>query len=382
MRGVFVRAGGHLKDDRMSNSHAQALVQLAAEIAERERVAAELNRTNDRLAEAVERLAERTLDMELFNEFSEALMRADSMEDACAEAVRVGMELFASAAGKILLLPFGETGLVDTGNWARGASLLPAISLEQLTSTERAVTEIHTLGADRKLRKLEECEGSATLVIPLFVRNELHGAVLMRPAAVALPRKSALTTYCKHLAMALSNIRLRERLRDQSLRDPLTRLYNRRYFEEAFNRELKRSERHHAPLSVVMVDLDHFKRINDSFGHDVGDEVLRAMGRMLPSQLRSEDTVCRLGGEEFVAILPSTSAEQAMAVAEKLRAATRELRFREIVGLQQGISCSLGVATYPQHGEDCDALLQAADAALYVAKNGGRNRAELAGRPH
>jgi diguanylate cyclase (GGDEF)-like protein len=349
---------------------------LQREIEQRKMVEAELVAANLRLTEALESLAERSLDMELFNQFGEQLLRCETLEDACAEAVKTGMELFASAAGRLLLLPLGGGSWVETGRWGPLATF-SAVDFEQLMRLDRPSVDCHVF-EDGQLRLATVQDAHAAILIPLFVRSELHGAFQMQDAAMAFGRRAALTNFCQHLAMALANIRLRERLRDQSLRDPLTRLFNRRYFEEAFLRELKRSERHHTPMSVVMLDIDFFKRINDTYGHDVGDEVLRGLGSMAGLQMRTEDTLCRLGGEEFVALLPATGPDQAVAAAEKLRQAVRQLKFRQLSGLSGGISCSFGVATYPLHGQSRDALLHAADMALYRAKHSGRDRVELA----
>jgi diguanylate cyclase (GGDEF)-like protein len=351
---------------------------LRQEVQLRRHAEAELVAANLRLTEALETLAERTLDMELFNHFSEQLLRCESLEDACAEAVRTGMELFASASGRILLLPLGGSGLTEAGAWTPRGATFPAVLLDAVLAINPPATNLFVVdGALGVLRAVMPTDVDACLVIPLFVRSELHGVFQIAPGQVGLSRRAAVATYSKHLAMALSNIRLRERLRDQSLRDPLTRLFNRRYFEEAFSRELKRSERHQIPLSVVMLDIDFFKRINDTYGHDVGDDVLRGLASVIAGLVRTEDTVCRLGGEEFVVLLPSTSTEQGLQAAEKLRAAVRGIKFRELAGLNR-ISCSFGVATFPEHGMTGEALLHAADMALYRAKHGGRDRVEAA----
>lgn len=356
----------------------QTQLNLEHEIDQRRRAEEDLRAANLRLTVALETLAERTLDMELFNTFGEQLLRCESLEDACSEAVRTGMELFASASGKVLLLPLGGGALTDAGSWLRQGQPFPDVTVEALMQIDNPITDLHVLVPPAPPRLATRADEALPIVVPLFVRSELHGAFLLSPGAVALPRRAALATFCKHLAMALSNIRLRERLRDQSLRDPLTRLFNRRYFEEAFARELKRSERHRSQLSLLMLDIDFFKRINDTYGHDVGDEVLRGLGALLATQMRTEDTICRLGGEEFVALLPSTTLEQGAAAAEKLRQAVRGLKFRELAGMSGGVSCSFGVATFPEHGRSRDALMHAADQALYRAKHSGRDRVEPA----
>lgn len=178
----------------------------------------------------------------------------------------------------------------------------------------------------------------------------------------------------EQVALALANVKLREMLRNQSIRDPLTQLYNRRHLDEVFQRELHRVKRHEQALSVLMYDIDNFKEFNDTHGHDGGDAALRYLGETLRDFFRPEDETFRIGGEEFVTLLPGTGLEDAMKRAEALR--------EEIAGLQimQGnttlpaITISMGVASYPDHGQNEDQLLKTADQALYRAKDAGRNR--------
>ncbi len=175
--------------------------------------------------------------------------------------------------------------------------------------------------------------------------------------------------------------RAMQELREQSITDPLTGLYNRRYLMDLLPRELKRAQRGGSMLAVIMVDLDHFKQVNDRFGHEAGDKVLRAVGGLLKERIRGSDTPCRCGGEEFVLILPEAATEGALQRAEDIRAAVKRL---EVHGLDQPVgpvTASLGVALFPAHGDEADALLRAADEALYLAKGAGRDRVVLSGRP-
>jgi diguanylate cyclase (GGDEF)-like protein len=185
-------------------------------------------------------------------------------------------------------------------------------------------------------------------------------------------------TLAEQAALALANLKLREALRTQSIRDPLTNLFNRRYMEESLDRELSRAVRKHTPVSLMLIDVDHFKRFNDTFGHEAGDTVLRSLGHLLQSQLRTEDIVCRFGGEEFVVILPDAPLDAARQRGEQLRAAAKELA-TELRGQTLGpITLSIGVATFPANGGTGSALVEAADAALYRAKKEGRDCVVLA----
>ncbi len=181
-------------------------------------------------------------------------------------------------------------------------------------------------------------------------------------------------TFAEQTALALANLKMREILRVQSVRDPLTGLYNRRYMEESLDRELRRAKRKNVVLGLMMLDVDHFKHFNDTFGHEAGDSVLRSLGTLLRTQFRGEDIVCRYGGEEFVVILPEASLELTQQRAEQLREAVKKdlVQFR---GQSLGaVSLSIGVSSFPPNGITGEALVGAADAALYRAKEEGRDR--------
>lgn len=171
---------------------------------------------------------------------------------------------------------------------------------------------------------------------------------------------------------------LQEKLSEEALRDSLTGLYNRRYLEETLARELLRAGREERPLSLVMMDIDHFKRLNDTYGHQAGDLVLKELGAMLREHIRGEDIACRFGGEEFVAILPGASLETAVERAEAWRRAFQAMRL-PFEGQCLQSTLSLGIASFPKQGATGDELLFQADSALYMAKRAGRNRVKVCG---
>ena len=172
------------------------------------------------------------------------------------------------------------------------------------------------------------------------------------------------------MSLALANIALREKLRTQSLRDPLTGLYNRRYMEDALERYVNLAERSGAPTSVLMVDLDNFKRLNDEYGHAKGDAVLRDVAAQMIGTLRPSDVVCRYGGEEIVAILPDCSLENAILKGQAL--CSRIYGLSELHGAP--VAASIGVASIPETSTTIADLLKMADSALYSAKAAGKNR--------
>ncbi|MCK7593547.1 diguanylate cyclase [Pseudomarimonas salicorniae] len=225
----------------------------------------------------------------------------------------------------------------------------------------------------------DEC-CATSLCVPLLAQGELQGLLWLGHEGMETgePIRDLAESAGRDLALTLGNLRLRESLRRQSIRDPLTGLFNRRYLDESLGRELARCRRRQQPLTVLMCDLDHFKRLNDGFGHEAGDAVLRAFGELLGKAGRGEDIPCRYGGEEFLLILPDADATTALGRAERIRGAVAALRVEHLGRPVGALSVSIGVACAPQHGEDEASLLRAADAALYAAKHGGRNRVVLA----
>ncbi|MBW4497136.1 MAG: diguanylate cyclase [Oscillatoria princeps RMCB-10] len=163
-------------------------------------------------------------------------------------------------------------------------------------------------------------------------------------------------------------------LHSQNIRDPLTGLFNRRYMDQFLRRELRHAQRLCQPLGLILLDIDHFKRFNDTFGHLAGDAVLREMGRLLQAHQSSSDIACRYGGEELVLIVPATSLKETAARAEQVRQAVKLLNLEHYRQPLGGITISLGVACFPDHGQSSAALIRAADAALYRAKALGRDR--------
>lgn len=179
------------------------------------------------------------------------------------------------------------------------------------------------------------------------------------------------------IKLSLSNLKLRDELREQAMNDSLTGLFNRRYLEEALTKELYSAKRRNGSLCISMLDLDQFKRFNDTFGHDAGDLVLREVGRLLRENLRKSDIACRYGGEEFVLILPGSALSDTRQRVEQIGSIVRELQLRHGDKVLGKITLSAGVAESGEHGQTAGHLLRAADEALYTAKQAGRDRVEV-----
>jgi diguanylate cyclase (GGDEF)-like protein len=212
------------------------------------------------------------------------------------------------------------------------------------------------------------------LCLPLNSQGQVLGVLsLCAPAVIAPDTRRLAVTAADQLALALANLQLQASLRTQSIRDPLTNLFNRRYLEASLPRELLRAERRKGGLSVLMFDLDHFKRYNDTPGHDAGDALLGAFGALLAQSSRGEDMPCRFGGEEFTLVLTDSDHAHARERADAIRKATAELVVHYRAGTLPPATVSIGVASYPEHGATPEALLRMADQALYRAKQLGRN---------
>ena len=241
---------------------------------------------------------------------------------------------------------------------------LPLLGL--LARSSRAVINLAILGTVLNVAGAAMSMPGLTLYAVL-VNHLMSGILVCIVAYIALA----------HLAV---ENRLRDSLRDAAFRDPLTQLYNRRYVFKALRDELKRSERYADPFSVILADADHFKRINDQFGHPAGDAALRAIAKACGRSVRDIDTVGRFGGEEFIVLLPHTGVEDAAVVAERIRHAMLE---SEVCWQEQklDVRLSLGVAEAGVHGEDIDELIAATDQALYAAKQQGRNQTVIADVP-
>ena len=233
----------------------------------------------------------------------------------------------------------------------------------------------------------------AILCVPLVAQGETLGLLHLRlsetvshAALGALAKKEPYPegqiqlaqAVAGSLAVAIANIRMQQKLREQSIRDPLTGLFNRRHLQETLERAVWRAQSEHEPLAVLMIDIDHFKAFNDTHGHEAGDAMLHELGRFLTSEIREKDIACRYGGEEFALILPGATLQAGRERAEHLRRGARELtvsHHRQTLG---PLSLSVGLAHMPSHASTAPELMRAADAAMYRAKAKGRDQVRLA----
>jgi diguanylate cyclase (GGDEF)-like protein len=217
------------------------------------------------------------------------------------------------------------------------------------------------------------------LCMPLTAHGETLGIFTIEclsadSAAQVELRETSLSSLGEMAAMAIAGLRLRQKLESQSIRDGMTGLFNRGFMEIALEREMNRAARQAKQIAVMMLDIDHFKEFNDTFGHEAGDLVLREVAEAMRQGVRGEDIICRFGGEEFVIILPEITTPLAMDRAELLRGMVAELALRYRGQPLRQVTISIGVAMFPDNSDDPEELLRVADHAMYAAKHKGRNR--------
>lgn len=320
-------------------------------------------------------LEQRNRELTQLTRMSELLQACVTLKEA-AEVIALEMKvLFPNFAGSLFWCQPDHQALELAASWGSLQGSTSLFSAQECWALR--LGKPHLVNCGDSTLQCQHIEGSLTqyACIPLIAQGEALGLLFFCTDSTDLldaNRQILAVNTAEHLSLALANIRLRETLQHQSIRDPLTGLYNRRYMEDALEREIHRAERNQTFLSVIMLDVDYFKRINDSLGHAVGDQVLRYLGQFLLKQVRTSDIVCRYGGEEIVLILPDTP----LIVAEK-----RAEQIRETIKTfpSPSFTISAGVAVFPRDGVTGEALLQAADAALYRAKLAGRDRVMVAG---
>ncbi len=342
------------------------------------------------LRQTVEIAENQTREIGLRNEMGELLQSCLSMEEAMTVAARFVQLLFPSAVGTLYLVGNSHVTLEEIASWNRPeGAVFPAIfNFDECWGLRRAKPYLVTDTADSILcpHLTNCCSGAASLCVPMAAQGEIFGLLHLGFPGFSDTVLAPGETPERHLhvdlaestvaqiALAFSNLRLRDALRQQSIRDALTGLYNRRFLEEALPHELARVIRTGHPLAVFMLDVDFFKKFNDQYGHEAGDAVLRALGRTIKDNCRKGDIACRFGGEEFTVILADTDLALAREWGERLMQKVCAMEVKSGGTVLSHIAISMGLALYPEHGEDMETLIQAADRALYDAKHAGRNR--------
>lgn len=361
---------------------ANANTRLQQEMWEKDAARRSLDEQNETMMRA---LKERSQRATLLAKMGELLQSCQSREEVFAAALGFAPRIFPSRRGAVALFNSSRNLVEIAGQWRE--CQLPVMSFEPDGCWALRTGHPHLVVKGDTTARCAHAGGvvNTYLCVPILAQGEALGILHIQATdenpSLGEAELSFKTTFAAQVGLSVANIRLREALRAQSTKDPLTGLYNRRYLQEMLDREIRRAIRSEQHLGVLMLDLDHFKKFNDTYGHEAGDAVLRETASFLARSIRVEDFVCRYGGEEFVVVLPTADLRAAEARAERIRS-----KLRDLVVMHDGrslgvITVSVGVAALPDHGMSEKELLQAADAALYRAKRGGRDRVVVADSP-
>jgi diguanylate cyclase (GGDEF)-like protein/PAS domain S-box-containing protein len=377
------------------NGHVRGAYTIYKDISEQIKASEVERKHGEVLSQLVTELQLRTDQMSLLNEMGDLLECCGTIKEACAVVSQSVRKLLPEAVSGTLYLFRSSRNLVEAaaqwGDTGASEGLFPP---DTCWGLRRGQPHWSEPAAGRvNCGHLADPSPVYCLCVPMVGQGETLGILHLEYATLANAKTSATTeslqesqqrlasTVSGQIALSLASLRLRETLRDQSIRDPLTGLFNRRFMEESLDRELQRAVRKNQPLSILFVDLDHFKRFNDTFGHDAGDLVLRSVADLFRKFFRSDDVVCRYGGEEFGIILPESSAENGALRANALRTETKKLQLQYKNHSLGTVTLSIGVAAFPIHGSTSETLLKVADQCLYQSKAAGRDLVTVAEQP-
>src|SRR5580765_1294652 len=360
---------------------AERTKELQTENSHRRLVESELQNAHDELQRSVLELERRNQEMRLVSEMVELLESCRSLEEAYEIISRRLPLLLQNTSGTLYMMTASRNFLESVGSWGD-----PIYDFEKTVDPEDCWAlrrnKPHGMESDAGgliCKHVEESTGpmKACLCLPMVAHGEIMALLHVRHdnenEGVRNIIASSAKAVTEQLSLILANLRLRETLRNQSIRDPQTGLFHRRYIAESLDPELNRAERSGKPRVVAMLDLDHFKNLNDRFGHSAGDAVLREWSNLLKSKFRGSDIVCRYGGEEFVIILPEIALDTAHQRLIQLKDDLERIDVHEDGQAIGHVTVSIGIAYFPVHGRTNHDLLQTADRALYQAKELGRN---------
>ncbi|MBP8047134.1 MAG: diguanylate cyclase [Anaerolineales bacterium] len=358
------------------------------DITDRKRAEAQVLATNDELTALVNELQWRDKQMQLMNRMNELLQSCITRDEAFRVITLSAADLFPGHNGSLAILPSRNENLVVVARWGEELIMEPIFSLDDCWSLRLGkIHEVIDWEAGLLCNHFIHPPQGGYFCLPLTVQGETLGVLSLIDNAVQKGEhppglKQLAVTVSETIKLSLSNLRLRDELRQQAIQDPLTGLFNRRYLDETLPRELNRAQRLNSPLCVVMLDIDGFKQFNDSFGHGPGDSLLCEFASVLREHLRKSDISCRYGGDEFVLVMPDSSIMDTQQRVEQIRVLLEELQ--HIQGGQQSletITLSAGIAYMPDHGTTEIDLMKAADEAMYRAKQEGRNRVVVYQKP-
>jgi len=355
---------------------------------ERGQAQKELTGAHEKLKNSMGELESRNREAGTLSEMADLLQSCFTLEEASGVIASSAQKLFQGFSGALLGFSASRNVLEATTTWGPSSPAERVFSPNDCWALRRG--RLHPSSSDDgavRCSHLGPVSRLPSLCTPLMAHGETlgilclvtepNGSVGGQPSISEVNLKLAVPV-AEQAALSFANLKLREKLRYQSVRDPLTGLFNRRYLDESLERELPNAIRKNRCLGVIMLDVDRFKRFNDTFGHDAGDTVLRELGDYLAKFIRRGDLACRYGGEEFTLILPESSLEDTRRRAEELRTSFQQLSIKHRDIVLGKVTLSLGVASLPDHGTTAVELLAAADGALLRAKEDGRDRVLVA----
>ncbi len=367
---------------RDENGNNIGSVTVARDLTEQKEKEEKLREANERLQALVKESDQRNRHMSLLQEMSDVFQSCQTSGETYSAIAHFVPKFFPDYGGALYLLNNSKNLYEMTATWGEAAALELVFGHDECWSLRRTRAYlVANSGTTMNCRHVATELPGSYLCVPMMAQGEVMGILHLRKATPEDPDQMKAigqfaTTVAEAMAMALANLKLRETLRNQAIRDGLTGLFNRRYLEETLERELSRGKRSGTTMGVIMLDLDHFKEYNDTYGHNAGDELLCALGQLIQDQVRKEDIACRYGGEEFLLIMPGAPMEIALERANELNLSVKQLHMQSTSF--KHITISAGVAIFPDHGNNGKDVIKAADAALYRAKEEGRDRVVVA----
>jgi diguanylate cyclase (GGDEF)-like protein/PAS domain S-box-containing protein len=382
----------------------ECLLSLSRDISDRKKVEAMAEEVNEHLRRSIAELERQTREISLLNDMSDLLQSCMSVGEASTIVTQFARQLFPDDAGALCLLSDSGVLIEAVGTWGDLDAAECLFKPSECWALRRGRPHVVHEGVSLQAQELptpaapDQAAGlrcphltvpglAASICVPMIAQNETLGLLHVRRAVGLSPndeerspqlafdaKRRLAVTLAEHVALAIANLKLRDTLRRQSIRDQLTGLLNRRYMEEALEREIRRAARSQSELSLVMLDVDRLKQVNDAHGHEAGDTLLQTVSQFLQRRTREDDILCRLGGDEFVLVMPGASLADARERAEHLLADVRRVTIDFAGEADFAPSLSMGLAVYPAHATTGQSLLRAADLALYRAKAEGRDR--------
>lgn len=353
----------------------------ARDVTERKQDEERLSSLNEQMSATVAALQRREREMSLINKLNDALQTCRTREEAYPLIATAATELFPVLSGGLAIFSPRGRELETVAQWGDARQMMLDFLVDDCWALRAGQVYLYDRHQGRPpCAHFTDAPEGGYLCLPLMVRAEMLGLLHLSTrdkAGIDHNQHQLAVTLGEVIKLSLSNIKLREALHEQAIRDPLTGLFNRRYLDETLPRELHRALRQQTPLCVAMLDIDHFKRFNDDFGHEAGDEVLRFIGKLLREGVRASDIICRFGGEEFTVILLDTDLAGAVERLRQICLSVKKAQLRYQDRALPALSFSVGMAAAPEHGTHAEDLLRAADDALYAAKEGGRDRIEV-----